>query len=86
MVPATDVRLMGTALAVSLDLPPELIWSTLTAKISENNQDISRAEQNSWDKIRNLSRIEKLLLAPKADRSKRQVLIQDNDAQVIFRR
>jgi len=41
-------------------------------------------EQSSWDKIRNLSRIEKLLLAPKADRSERQVLIQDNDAQVVF--
>lgn len=84
MVPATVVRSMGTALAVSLEEPPELIWSTLTAKISENNQDTSRGEQNSWDKIRNLSRIEKLLLAPKADRSERQVLIQDNDAQVIF--
>jgi PilZ domain-containing protein len=83
-VPATVVRSMGGALAVSLQQPPELIWSTLTAKISENNQDTSRVEQNSWDKIRNLSRIEKLLLAPKADRSERQVLIQDNDAQVLF--
>ena len=84
IVAATVVRSMGTALAVSLQQPPELIWSTLTAKISENNQDTSRGEQNPWDKIRNLSRIEKLLLAPKADRSERQVLIQDNDAQVIF--
>ena len=84
MIPATVVRSMGTALAVSLEQPPELIWATLTAKISENNRDTSRVEQNTWDKIRNLSRVEKLLLAPKADRSERQVLIQDNDAQVIF--
>lgn len=84
IVPATVVRSMGTALAVSLEQPPELIWSTLTAKISENDQGTSRGEQSSWDKIRNLSRIEKLLLAPKADRSERQVLIQDPDAQVIF--
>ena len=83
-VPATVVRSMGAALAVSLEQPPELIWSTLTAAIPGNNQDSSRMEQSSWDKIRNLSRIEKLLLAPKADRSERQVLIQDNDAQVVF--
>ncbi len=84
MVPATVVRSMGTALAVSLEQPAELIWSTLTARIPETDQDTSRVEQNSWERIRNLSRTEKLLLAPKADRSERQVLIQDNDAQVIF--
>jgi hypothetical protein len=84
VVPATVVRSMETALAVSLEQSPELIWSTLTAKISEENQQPIRTEQNSWDKIRNMSRIEKLLLAPKADRSERQVLIQDNDAQIIF--
>lgn len=84
IVPATVVRSMGAALAVSLEQPPELIWSTLTVKLAENSQDTSRVEQNSWDKIRNLSRTEKLLLAPKADRSDRQVLMQDNDAQVIF--
>ena len=83
-VPATVVRSMGAALAVSLEQPPELIWSTLSAPIPGDNQDASRMEQSSWDKIRNLSRIEKLLLAPKADRSERQVLIQDNDAQVVF--
>jgi hypothetical protein len=84
VVPATVVRAMGTALAVSLEHPPELIWATLTAKATEENLNPARAEQNSWDKIRNLSRIEKMLLAPKADRSERQVLIQDNDAQIIF--
>ncbi|HEX5735719.1 MAG TPA: PilZ domain-containing protein [Blastocatellia bacterium] len=84
MVPATVVRSMGAALAVSLEQPPDLIWSTLTASMAENNQDTSRVEQNTWERIRNLSRTEKLWLAPKADRSERQVLIQDNDAQVIF--
>jgi hypothetical protein len=34
--------------------------------------------------VRNLSRVEKLLLAPKADRSERTVLLQDNDAQVLY--
>ncbi len=83
-VPATVVRSMGTALAVSLEQLPDLIWSALTIKTAEENPNTTRAEQNSWDKIRNMSRMEKLLLAPKADRSERQVLIQDNDAQIIF--
>ena len=74
-VRATVVRSMGAALAVSLEQPPGLIWSTLMA---------NRVEQNTWERIRNLSRVEKLLLAPKADRSERQVLIQDSDAQVMF--
>lgn len=83
-VSATVVRAMGTALAVSLESAPELIWSTLTAKPSEENQTTTRTEQNVWDKIRNMSRMEKLLLAPKADRGERQALMQDNDAQIIF--
>jgi hypothetical protein len=84
IVPATVVRSMGTALAVSLEQTPELIWSRLTARTPETDQDTFSVEQNSWERIRNLSRTEKLLLAPKADRSERQVLLQDNDAQVIF--
>jgi hypothetical protein len=83
-VAATVVRSMGTALAVSLDQTPELIWSTLTATVTSNSRDSSAGGASAWDKIRNLSRMEKLLLAPKADRSERQVLIQDNDAQVVY--
>jgi hypothetical protein len=81
-IPATVVRVMGEALAVSIETAAETIWTTLTT--SEESQSAPRGEVNAWDKIRNLSRVEKLLLAPKADRSERQVLIQDNDAQVIF--
>lgn len=83
-IAATVVRAMGEALAVSLETDAEIIWSTLTARATEENPSAPRAEVNAWDKVRNLSRVEKLLLAPKADRSERQVLIQDNDAQVIF--
>jgi hypothetical protein len=83
-ISAIVVRMMGTALAVSIETAPALIWSTLTAEPSEEPPGAPRTEGNAWDKIRNLSRVEKLLLAPKADRSERQVLMQDNDAQVIF--
>ncbi|HQR46318.1 MAG TPA: hypothetical protein PLB02_05070 [Thermoanaerobaculia bacterium] len=37
-----------------------------------------------WDRLRGLSRAEKLLLAPKADRTERLVLVQDNDPQVLY--
>lgn len=83
-IAATVVRAMGAALAVSIETKAELIWATLNARVADESQNAQRGEVNAWDKVRNLSRVEKLLLAPKADRSERQVLIQDNDAQVIF--
>jgi hypothetical protein len=39
---------------------------------------------SNWDRLRGLSRTEKLLLAPKADRTERLVLVQDNDPQVLY--
>ena len=40
--------------------------------------------QSTWDRIRALSQIEKLLLAVKADRSERGLLLQDNDPRVLL--
>ena len=39
---------------------------------------------SDWDRVRALPRTEKLLLAPRADRSERLVLLQDNDPQILF--
>ena len=41
-------------------------------------------QATSWDRVRALSQTEKLLLAVKADRSERAVLIQDNDPRVLL--
>lgn len=79
---AMVVRLMEGALAVSIEANPEEIFSTLSARRVEEKE--SRKEQNVWEKVRALSRTEKLLLAPKADRSERAVLVQDSDAQVLY--
>ena len=84
MTPATVVKAMGTGLAVSIETKPELIWSTLTTKEDEASPAASVSEPNVWERIRHLSRTERLLLAPKADRREIQVLLQDQDAQVIF--
>ena len=40
--------------------------------------------QTSWDRLRALSQNEKLLLAVKADRSERALLLQDNDPRVLL--
>jgi len=40
--------------------------------------------QSVWDRLRSLSRVEKLLLAAKADRIERAILAQDSDPQVLF--
>lgn len=39
---------------------------------------------NAWDRIRALSQMEKILLAVKADRSERALLLQDNDPRVLL--
>jgi hypothetical protein len=40
--------------------------------------------QNIWDRMRGLSQMEKLLLAVKADRVERALLLQDNDPRVLL--
>ncbi|HYI11934.1 MAG TPA: hypothetical protein VEK57_22960 [Thermoanaerobaculia bacterium] len=40
--------------------------------------------QNIWDRMRGLSQMEKLLLAIKADRVERALLLQDNDPRVLL--
>lgn len=40
--------------------------------------------QNAWDRMRGLSQMEKILLAVKADRSERALLLQDNDPRVLL--
>jgi hypothetical protein len=44
----------------------------------------SEKNQNAWDRMRGLSQMEKILLAVKADRSERAVLLQDNDPRVLL--
>ena len=61
--------------------------------ITENADDLVRrllekqaedTPQNAWDRMRGLSQMEKILLAVKADRSERALLLQDNDPRVLL--
>ena len=83
-VPAMVVRLMEGAIALAIEANPEVLYSTISAAPAEREETAERKEQNAWEKVRALSRVEKLMLAPKADRSERAVLVQDNDAQVLY--
>lgn len=40
--------------------------------------------QTMWDRIRGMARTKKILLAAKAERTERALLLQDNDPQVLF--
>jgi hypothetical protein len=42
------------------------------------------AQQNPWDRIRGMDRMQKILLAGKAERTERALLLQDNDPQVLL--
>lgn len=57
----------------------ELMQKLLTKPESEEEKP-----GNVWDRIRGLSQMEKLLLAVKADRSERALLLQDNDPRVLL--
>jgi hypothetical protein len=81
-VSAVVVQVTDEAFAVTIEANPADLLTALLTKPEE--KEPVQSEQNSWDRVRNMSRIEKLLLAPKADRGERTVLLQDNDAQVLY--
>lgn len=69
------------ALALAVEGDPEEILARLLAAGEEAPGEKS---QNVWDRLRGLSQMEKILLAPKADRVERSVLLQDNDPRVLL--
>ena len=86
-VRATVVGQLPDGVALAVEGSPEKLLEDLlpTEELAEAEEavDVERAG-SLWDRIRALSRTEKLLLAPKADRSERVLLLQDNDPQVLF--
>jgi hypothetical protein len=63
----------------------ETLGETLEEAVEEAEAGAGAASQQSvWDRLRSLSRMEKLLLTPKADRIERAILAQDSDPQVLY--
>ncbi|MFI5182333.1 MAG: PilZ domain-containing protein [Thermoanaerobaculia bacterium] len=71
----------GVALSIEGD-SGAILRALLATPGAEAGMD--EKDRSLWDRLRALPRTEKLLLAPKADRTERLVLVQDNDPQVLY--
>ena len=74
-----DTAALVQALRAEADAPGDEVL----AEAIEDGDEAVRAE-SVWDRLRSLSRMEKLLLAAKADRVERAILAQDSDPQVLY--
>ncbi|HXH94423.1 MAG TPA: hypothetical protein VNN25_22795 [Thermoanaerobaculia bacterium] len=91
---ATVVALLPDGIALSIDGNSDELLSRLMAKPlgdpeppteeAPEQEETTEKRENVWDRIRGLSQMEKLLLAVKADRSERALLLQDNDPRVLL--
>lgn len=77
-VQAVVVRHLPDGLAVAIEGDPTAIAAALRAG------GVEREPQSTADRIRSLTRNERMLLAPKADRAERAFLVQDSDPQVLY--
>jgi hypothetical protein len=85
---ATVVAALPDSLALAVDgNADEMLQRLLANRPSDppaEGGDERGGGGNTWDRIRALSQMEKLLLAVKADRSERALLLQDNDPRVLL--
>jgi len=82
---ATVVALLPEAIALSIDGNADEHLARLLVRPADDSADDSlEKKQNIWDRVRALSQMEKLLLAVKADRTERALLLQDNDPRVLL--
>ena len=78
---ARAVAALPDGIAVVIDGNVEELMQKLLTKAEAEDEE---KPGNVWDRIRGLSQMEKLLLAVKADRSERALLLQDNDPRVLL--
>lgn len=82
-VKATVVAPLPGALALALEGDPAALLEALLALPPEPDEPGEADTANIWDRIRALTPLEKRMLAPKADRIERGLLVQDRDPQVL---
>ena len=81
-----EVKIRGTSVAKL----PDGIALAIDGNGDEILQQLLKAPEsteptgNAWDRIRTMPQMEKILLAVKADRSERALLLQDNDPRVLL--
>ncbi len=90
---ATVVAALPDGIALSLEGDPDEMLARLLLKVPASapaaaapGEEREPAERSgsAWDRVRALSQTEKILLAVKADRTERALLIQDNDPRVLL--
>jgi len=81
-VPATVVAVLPDGIALAVEGNPDEILARLLVRPEE--EEPPEKSQNTWDRMRGLSQMEKILLAVKADRTERALLLQDNDPRVLL--
>lgn len=83
VVKATVVAALPSGIALAVEGNTDDLLAKLLVK-AEEKEETEEKKENVWDRIRGLSQMEKLLLAVKADRSERALLLQDNDPRVLL--
>jgi len=89
-VKATVVAPLVGGVALGIEGKPDEIFQNLLAAPAQEADEVeeleaaSAAEGSLWERLRGISRMEKLHLAARADRSERAILLQDSDPQVLF--
>jgi hypothetical protein len=82
---ASVVAILPDGFALAIDGNAEEHFARLMTKPADDSADDAiEKRQNVWDRVRALSQMEKLLLAVKADRTERALLLQDNDPRVLL--
>jgi len=82
-VTGTVVAPLPDGVALAFEGDGGAILEALLA-VPPTEPDLDETDRSTWDRLRALSRTEKLLFAPKADRTERLVLVQDHDPQVVY--
>lgn len=85
-VKARAVAVLPAGLALEIDGDPASILSRLLPppEASAPPEAAGESQQTAWDRLRGLSQVEKVLLAIKADRPERALLLQDSDPRVLL--
>ena len=78
---ATVAATLPDGIALVIDGDPDVILERLLVR---KEPERAGDNKNAWDRLRNQSQMEKILLAVKADRTDRMVLLQDSDPRVLL--
>ena len=82
---ATVVAALPDGLALAIDGDPDERLARLMTRPAAPEEEVAEEKrENTWDRMRGLSQMEKILLAVKADRTERAMLLQDNDPRVLL--